>query len=187
MSKTRKLGLLGTIASGTLVVAVLGGAGTAVAITAHNAQVQEDAARAMHAAAPAYQGAIELGGNLDALNTQSVQAKQAYDAEQARIAAEKAAEAAAAAQAAAQLAAQQAAAQQAAAQQAAQQQARGQAAQTGSSGADTSSDPVKCPSGTIAQAVDANGNESNCQPLGPTGTQCVAYDANNNCTAWLKP
>jgi hypothetical protein len=123
MSKTRKLGLLGTIASGTLVVAVLGGAGTAVAITAHNAQVQEDAARAMHAAAPAYQGAIELGGNLDALNTQSVQAKQAYDAEQARIAAEKAAEAAAAAQAAAQLAAQQAAAQQAAQQQAAAQQA----------------------------------------------------------------
>jgi hypothetical protein len=121
MSKTRKLGLLGTIASGTLVVAVLGGAGTAVAITAHNAQVQEDAARAMHAAAPAYQGAIELGGNLDALNTQSVQAKQAYDAEQARIAAEKAAEAAAAAQAAAQLAAQQAAAQQAAQQQAAAQ------------------------------------------------------------------
>jgi len=180
MSKTRKLGLLGTIASGALVAAVLGGAGTAVAITAHNAQVQEDAAHAMHAAAPAYQGAIELGGNLDTLNTQSVQAKQAYDAEQTRIAAEKAAEAAAAAQAA------QLAAQQAAAQQAAQQQAREQAVQTGSSGADTS-DPVKCPSGTIAQAVDANGNESNCQPLGPTGTQCVAYDANNNCTAWLKP
>jgi hypothetical protein len=122
MSKTRKLGLLGTIASGTLVVAVLGGAGTAVAVAAHNAQVQEDAARAMHAAAPAYLGAIELGGNLDALNTQSVQAKQAYDAEQARIAAEKAAEAAAV-QAAAQLAAQQAAAQQATQQQATQQQA----------------------------------------------------------------
>lgn len=122
MSKPRKLDLVGGIITSAVLVALVGGTGTAVAIGAHNAQMQADADKAMTAAAPAYQGAIELGGNLDALNVQAVQAKRAYDAEQARIAAEQAAEAAAAAlaaqQAAAQAAAQQQAAQQAAAQQA---------------------------------------------------------------------
>lgn len=102
-------------------VAALTCVGVPTAVAAHDAQVQAAAAKAMTAAVPAYQGAIELGGSLDQLAVQSVQAKQAYDAEQARIAAQKAAEAAAA-QAAAAAAAQQAAAQAAAQQHAAKQQ-----------------------------------------------------------------
>ncbi|MDN4598445.1 hypothetical protein [Leifsonia virtsii] len=88
------------IVGGILVVAVAAlaiGIGTA----AHAAQVRADAQKAMVAAAPAYDGAITLGGNLDQLAAQSVQAKAAYDAEQERLAAEKAAQEAAAAQAAA--------------------------------------------------------------------------------------
>jgi PKD repeat protein len=46
---------------------------------------------------------------------------------------------------------------------------------------------VKCPAGTKANAVDAAGNESNCQPLNGQGQQCVAYDDQNNCTQWYKP
>lgn len=45
---------------------------------------------------------------------------------------------------------------------------------------------VKCPAGTRANAVDGAGNESNCMPLTPQGEQCVAYDDNNNCTAWMR-
>jgi preprotein translocase subunit SecF len=117
MSETQsdKVSVKARIIGATLAVALLGGGGTAIGITVHNAQVEADAAHAMKVAAPAYLGAIELGGSLDQLNVQSVQAKQAYDAEQARIAAQKAAEAAAAAAAA------RAAAEQAAQQQAAQQ------------------------------------------------------------------
>lgn len=47
--------------------------------------------------------------------------------------------------------------------------------------------PVQCPYGTTANAVDAYGNESNCQDNGPGNAQCVAYDANNNCTQYYKP
>jgi len=47
--------------------------------------------------------------------------------------------------------------------------------------------PVKCAAGYTANAVDADGNESNCLKNGPSGTQCVAYDANNNCTQYYKP
>ena len=46
---------------------------------------------------------------------------------------------------------------------------------------------VKCPAGTKANAVDAAGNESACEPLGAGGEQCQAYDENNNCTNWYKP
>jgi hypothetical protein len=106
----------------TAVVAVLAGVGAGVGVAAHNAQVHADAVHAMTVAAPAYEGAISLGGNLDQLSVQSVQAKAAYDAEQARIAAEQAAAKKAAEEAAA-VAAQQAAQQQAAEQAAAQQQA----------------------------------------------------------------
>lgn len=106
------------------IIALIAAVGIGIGTAAHAAQVKADAQKAMTAAAPAYQGTIELGGTLDQLNSQSVQAKAAYDAEQARLAAEKAAQeaaAAAAAQAAAEAAAQQAAADEAARQQAAQE------------------------------------------------------------------
>lgn len=47
--------------------------------------------------------------------------------------------------------------------------------------------PIKCDAGYTANAVDADGNESNCVKNGPEGTPCVAYDANNNCTQYYKP
>jgi hypothetical protein len=174
---SRKAQVIGVTAA----LALLAGAGAGVGVAVHNAQVHADAVHAMTVAAPAYQGAISLGGNLDQLSVQSVQAKAAYDVEQARIAAEQAAQAAAAQKAAEEAA-------QKAKEVAAQQETQQQATQSGTSTNDAPSNdaPVTCPSGTIAQAVDANGNESNCQPLGPTGTQCVAYDANNQCTAWLE-
>lgn len=53
----------------------------------------------------------------------------------------------------------------------------------------TLSEPVQhifCPSGTIAGAVDDNGNESNCQPLNDQGQQCVEYSDANECVAWLQ-
>lgn len=46
--------------------------------------------------------------------------------------------------------------------------------------------PVKCPAGSHPNAVDAAGNESACQPLGPQGKQCVAYNDQNECTAYLE-
>ena len=103
---------------GTITAAAIAAIATGIGIAAHGAQVQADAEKAMVAAAPAYQGTISLGGNLDQLAAESVQAKATYDAEQARLAAERAAQeaaaqaaAAAAAQAAADEAARQAAAQ----------------------------------------------------------------------------
>jgi hypothetical protein len=128
----------------TAVVAVLAGVGAGVGVAAHNAQVHADAVHAMTVAAPAYEGAISLGGNLDQLSVQSVQAKAAYDAEQARIAQEQAAQAAA-------LAAQQQAAQQAAAEQAAQQQAAQQQAQ------DAPEDPA--PTNTVPFISDPNSSD----------------------------
>jgi hypothetical protein len=113
---TRTRVIIGSITAAALIALT-----AIVGTTVHNAQVTANAQKMMTAAAPAYQGAISLGGNLDELNAQSVQAKAAYDAEQARLAAEKAAQeaaaqaaAAAAAQAAADEAARQAAAQQSA-------------------------------------------------------------------------
>ena len=47
--------------------------------------------------------------------------------------------------------------------------------------------PVKCPSGTRANAVDGAGNESACEPLGPSGQPCVAYNDQNVCTEYLEP
>jgi hypothetical protein len=47
--------------------------------------------------------------------------------------------------------------------------------------------PVQCGYGYTANAVDAYGNESNCQANGPGNAQCVAYDENNNCTQYYKP
>jgi len=46
--------------------------------------------------------------------------------------------------------------------------------------------PNRCPSGTKAGAVDAAGNESNCQATS-NGQPCVEYNAANQCTAWYKP
>jgi regulator of protease activity HflC (stomatin/prohibitin superfamily) len=128
----------------TAVVAVLAGVGVGIGVAAHNAQIHADALHAMTVAAPAYEGAISLGGNLDQLSVQSVQAKAAYDAEQARIAQEQAAQAAA-------LAAQQQAAQQAAAEQAAQQQAAQQQAQ------DAPEDPA--PTNTVPFISDPNSSD----------------------------
>lgn len=110
------------------------------------------------------------------------------DASQWTIQQEAAAKKAAEEAAAAALAAQQAAEAQAAADAAAQAQAT-QDTQTADVSSDGgSSSPTLCPAGTTAQAVDANGNESNCLENNPTtGQQCVAYDASNNCTAWLEP
>lgn len=107
-------------------------------------------------------------------------AAEAEAAYQAKLAAERAAAEAAAA-AAAQAAAEQAAAQQA-------QQSQSVQAPADNGGSDPAAPSVvKCPAGTIAGAVDADGNESNCSPLGPTGTQCVAYNADNVCTQWYDP
>lgn len=100
---------------------------------------------------------------------------QAVAAEQ--VAVKVAAEEAAAAEAA-RVAAEQAAVQAAAQQAAPKQVARQQAASAG---------PTLCPPGTSPNAVDASGNESNCQANGPSGEVCTAYDANNNCTNWYKP
>jgi hypothetical protein len=168
---------LATTISAVAIAAVLGGGGFTIVKANADAQVRENAAQAMSAAAPAYQGAISLGGDLDDLAVKSVQAKAVYDAEQARIAAEQAAAAEAA-----RVAAEQVAAQQAAAEQAAQQQTQRQTATN-----DAPAGPIKCPSNTHPNAVDGNGNESNCEANGPGGEICQAYDANNNCTNWYKP
>lgn len=149
---------------GSAVIAVIASVATGVGVAAHNAQVHADAVHAMTVAAPAYEGAISLGGNLDDLNAQSVAAKVAYDEEQARIAAEKAAAAQKAAEeaAAAQAAAQQAAAEQAAAQQqAATQQSAAQSRD--SNDAPTASGPVKCPAGSQANSGDGP-NDTSCLP-----------------------
>ena len=47
--------------------------------------------------------------------------------------------------------------------------------------------PTRCPAGTTANAVDAQGNESNCNANNAQDQPCVAYDDANNCTAYLKP
>ena len=49
------------------------------------------------------------------------------------------------------------------------------------------SGPILCPEGTTANSVDDAGNESNCQDNGIGDQPCVAYDDNNNCTAYYKP
>lgn len=126
-----------------------------------NAAATEDAALAATA--------VEAGQNnhVQAVAAEQVAVKiaaeQAAAAEAARVAAEQAA---------------QAAAQQAAQQQASRLAPRQQASNDG---------PILCPPGTTPNAVDANGNESNCQANGPGGEVCTAYDANNNCTNWYKP
>ncbi|MEN0083990.1 MAG: hypothetical protein AAGC66_04400 [Leifsonia sp.] len=165
------------IVGGILAIAVAAlaiGIGTA----AHAAQVRADAQKAMVAAAPAYDGAITLGGNLDQLAAQSVQAKAAYDAEQARVAA-----AAEAARVAAELQRQQ----ETAAETQRQADESAAAEQQDANTSDDSSGPVKCPAGTHANAVDGAGNESACEANGPNGEVCQAYDDNNNCTNWYKP
>lgn len=49
------------------------------------------------------------------------------------------------------------------------------------------SGPILCPPGTVAGAVDADGNESACQATNDQGQECVAYDDANNCTQWYQP
>ncbi|UAJ78305.1 hypothetical protein IT072_02335 [Leifsonia sp. ZF2019] len=129
---------------GAAVITLLAAAGITVGVSAHAAQVKADAEHAMTVAAPAYQGAIDHGGSLDTLGAQSVQAKKDYDAEQARLAAEKAAQEAAAAQAAAEAA-------QAAADEAARQAAEQQQSNTGTDDSDSSggsSGSSKLPAGS---------------------------------------
>jgi hypothetical protein len=140
-----------TTISAVAISAVLGGGGFTIVKANADAQVRANAAQAMAAAAPAYQGAISLGGGLDELAVKSVQAKAAYDAEQARIAAEQAA-AAEAARVQAEQAAQKAAAEQAARQQATTQTVPGVA--TG---------PIKCPAGSQANSGDGP-NDTSCLP-----------------------
>lgn len=48
------------------------------------------------------------------------------------------------------------------------------------------SGPTLCPEGTVAGAVDASGNESNCQPTSD-GQPCVEYNDQNVCTRWYEP
>lgn len=157
-----------------MVLAVIVATVTGVAAAAHAAQVKANAEHAMTAAAPAYQGAIELGGDLDALAAQSVQAKSAYDAEQARLAAEAAQraadEAARAAQEAADAAARQAAdaaaAQEAAAQSSSDSSddASGGSAPSGGDGAAggglPSGTPVPSPNGYYDTTLCASGSAS---------------------------
>lgn len=47
--------------------------------------------------------------------------------------------------------------------------------------------PTLCAEGWFPNSVDADGNESNCAEGNDEGQQCVAYDENNNCTAYYKP
>lgn len=72
-----------------------------------------------------------------------------------------------------------------AAQQAAQQaeQIAAEAAQRAAATADV----YKCPAGTVAGAVSATGEESNCEPENGNGDTCQAYNDANQCTAWGKP
>jgi hypothetical protein len=130
-----------------VVAAVIATVGIGIGTAAHAAQVKAAAEKAMTAAAPAYDSAITLGGDLTDLSVKSAEAKKAYDAEQERLAAEKAAQEAAAA-AAAQAAAE-AAAQQAAAEEAARQQAAQDAASDDSAGNDTGSTPPVPSSGKL--------------------------------------
>lgn len=156
------------------VLAVSAAVGVPVAVNASNAAHAQEVRQIADAKAASV--VVRADGARDAvLAGSATQAGVIAQQEaEAKAAAEKAAQEAAAAQAAAQAAAAQAAQQ--------AQQATDESSGSGDSG------PALCPAGTTANAVDANGNESNCQPDNPTtGQPCVAYDANNNCTAWLKP
>jgi hypothetical protein len=148
---------IATAITAVALVGVLGGIGVVAVKANADAQVQANAAQAMAAAAPAYQGAISLGGDLDELAVKSVQAKAAYDAEQARIAAEQAAAAEAA-----RVQTEQAAAAQAAADLAAQQAAQRQAA-TNQGSSDSPTGPIKCPAGSQANSGDGP-NDTSCFP-----------------------
>ena len=176
-SASRAITAIGVTTTAALLAAV-GVFGVNIA----NAAARQAAAEKVNAAAaPAYLGATNYADTLDELAADSVEAKKAADAaaaEAARVAAEQAA-AAEAARVAAEQEAQRVAAEQKAAQQ--------DEPATPSDNGDGDSGPTLCPPGTTAGAVDGDGNESNCSPNGPTGTQCVEYDANNNCTAWYKP
>lgn len=44
----------------------------------------------------------------------------------------------------------------------------------------------KCPAGTKAGEVNADGSEGLCAPTGPQGQECAEY-TDNVCTGWLKP
>lgn len=177
MKKTTSRILAGI--SATVVVGALGVSGVAIANAAGSAAAQAASDKAMLLAEPAYAGAGDYSANLDLLALTSTRAKAAFDAEQERLAAERAA---AEAQAAA-LAAQEA---ENARQAAERAQAPREAQGDDESDAPESSGPIKCPAGTHANAVDENGNESACEQDGPNGEHCQAYDENNNCTVWLK-
>jgi hypothetical protein len=173
---------ISTVIAGTTSAVAIGIALTVVGATMVNAAVAAEqkvaADKVMAAAAPAYLGATEYGATLDELQAASVEAKRVAD----EAAAAEAARVAAAEEAA------RVAAEQAAAQAAADEAARVAAPRATTRQAAPSVGPTQCPAGTIAGAVDGNGNESNCQATGGAdGTPCVAYNDANECTAWYKP
>lgn len=171
--ETKSQRVLSNVIAGAIAAVVVVGAaiGTPVLVNASNAAHQEQVQQTADAKAATI--LVRAAGQQDAVLTES--------ATQAGVIAQQEAEAKAATEAAAQAAAAQA-----------EQEAQEQSASDDSSG-DTGSGggnagPTKCPPGTTANAVDAAGNESNCLENNPTTNQpCVAYDANNVCTAWLEP
>jgi membrane protein involved in colicin uptake len=175
---SRTARIIGGTIAGVLLAALIGGTTTIVATA--NAAAAEKAAAIRTAYTSSQLSDMRTAQAADA-QTSSDAVADAHTAivkaQQERLAAEAAAAKAAAAAEAARIAAEQAA--QRAAQEAAQQAAQDEPAPSDDG-------PTKCPAGTHAMAVDANGNESNCDPLNDQGQQCVAYDANNQCTAWLE-
>lgn len=160
------------------VTAVVVAAGLTFASWAHSAQVKAAAEHAMTAAAPVYQGAISLGGDLDELASKSVEAKKAFDAEQARLAAEKAAQEAAAA--AAKAAADEAE------RQAAQQRADAQGASNDAPDSPSApAAPVRCPAGSQANSNDGV-NDTSCFPV-VCFTITVPDPAHPECDVAFKP
>jgi len=170
MKKPRIRTVIGTIA----LVAVIGGGMVGLRANAQwrADQKAEAAAAASFGEAPGVladafdQTAVLINEDVEAIRVENeriaAEVEAARVAEVARVAAE-------------------AAAVQAAADEAARQAAAKPVKRSSGGGA------VKCPAGTKANAVDAAGNESNCEALGAGGEQCQAYDANNVCTNWMKP
>lgn len=168
----------------SILVAAVAALAIGIGTAAHAAQVKAQAQKAMAAAAPAYQGAISLGGNLDQLAVQSVQAKAAYDAEQTRIAAEAAAKAAAELQRQQEAAAE--AQRQVEAQEAVEADQQSTSSETPAASDDApSSDPIRCPAGSQANSNDGV-NDTSCFPVVCFTIQ-VPDPAHPECDVAFKP
>lgn len=165
-NQTRKPASKRTVIISAVIAAVVltgGGIGTKALI-----DYRTDIEASQEAAADYYEAADQRVAEAEAA---AITAQEAADSAQAATDSLVAAEEAAAAQAAADEAARVAA----------------EAAANSKSNGGNAGTNGKCPAGTKANAVDENGIESNCEPLNSEGQQCVAYDDNNNCTAWYKP